>query len=107
MNAQAIQQRLEELGDTEKAAHAQRYFKTGPGQYGEGDVFIGIRVPVLRKLAKEYQALPLAETTQLLQSSIHEERLLALLILVLKYSKGDPSTQKTIYDLYLKRFVTT
>ena len=102
MNARTIQQRLEELGDTEKAAHAQRYFKTGPGQYGEGDVFLGIRVPVLRKLAKEYQALPLAETTQLLQSSIHEERLLALLILVLKYSKGNPSTQKTIYDLYLK-----
>ena len=102
MNAQTIQQLLIDLGDAEKAVHVQRYFKTGPGEYGEGDVFRGIRMPVLRKLAKEYQRLPLAETTQLLQSSIHEERLLALLILVGKYSKGNASTQKTIYDLYLK-----
>ncbi len=102
MTAQTIQQRLEELGDAEKAVHAQRYFKTGPGQYGEGDVFLGIRVPVLRKLARDYQRLLLAETTSLLQSPIHEARLLALLILVRQYAKGDASTQKTIYDLYLK-----
>ncbi len=101
MTAQAIQEYLEALGDPEKAAHAQGFFKTGPGQYGEGDVFRGIRVPVLRKLAKEYQALPLAETVQLLHSPIHEDRLLALLILVRVFSKGDASAQKTIYHLYL------
>lgn len=101
MTAQAIQQRLEALGDPEKAAHAQRFFKTGPGQYGEGDVFRGIRVPVLRKVAKEYQTLPLAEVVRLLHSPIHEARFLALVILVRQFARGDASTQKTIYDLYL------
>ena len=102
MTATSIHQHLDALGDPEKAAHAQRFFKTGPGQYGEGDIFVGIRVPVLRRLAKEYQALSLAETTALLHSPIHEARLLALLILVRKYAKGDAATRKTIYDLYLK-----
>ena len=102
MTVRAIQQHLEALGDPEKAAHAQRFFKTGPGQYGEGDVFRGIRVPVLRKLAKDYQHLPLAETVALLQSPFHEDRLLALLILVRAFSKGDDAVKKTIYDLYLK-----
>lgn len=102
MTAQTIQQHLIDLGDAERAAHAQRYFKTGPGEYAEGDVFRGIRMPVLRKLAKDYQRLPLAETTSLLHSPIHEARMLALLILVRQYAKGDASTQKTIYDLYLK-----
>lgn len=101
LTVQTIQQRLEALGDAEKAAHAQRFFKTGPGQYGEGDLFRGIRVPVLRKLAKEYRALPLAETIRLLQSSMHEDRLLALLILVYAFTKGDAATRRAIYDQYL------
>lgn len=102
MTVRAIQQHLEALGDPEKAAHAQRFFKTGPGQYGEGDIFRGIRVPVLRKLAKEYKTLPLDETLALLQSPFHEDRLVALFILVHAFSKGDDDTKKTIYDLYLK-----
>jgi 3-methyladenine DNA glycosylase AlkD len=79
----------------------QRFFKTAPGQYGEGDVFVGLRVPEIRKLAKEYRTLPLSEILKLLQSPIHEARLLALLILVSAYGQGDAFLQERIYDLYL------
>ena len=85
----------------------QRFFKTAPGEYGEGDVFVGLRVPEIRKLAKEYQTLPFSEMIQLLQSSIHEARLLALLILVRVYKQGDAALQEQIYNLYLQntRFI--
>jgi 3-methyladenine DNA glycosylase AlkD len=97
-----IQKRLKKLGDKRHAAVSQRFFKTGPGEYGEGDVFIGIRVPVLRKLAAEYSDLSFEETLSLLQSSIHEERLLALLLLVRAFSKANEVTRKSIYITYLE-----
>lgn len=97
-----IQRELDRLGDPQTASFAQRFFKTGPGEYGEGDRFRGIRVPVLRKLAKEYQNIALPEAEQLLRSSFHEDRLLALLILVRLYSKGDDTIRSNVYDLYLK-----
>ena len=95
------------LGNKEHAAVSQRFFKTGPGEYGEGDIFIGIKVPVLRKLAKEYLDLPLKDVRKILISKYHEERLLALLILVGQFSKGDEEKKKSIYELYLKntRFI--
>lgn len=102
MTAQDIQKRLKTLADKEHAAVSQRFFKTGPGEYGEGDVFIGIRVPVLRKLAGEYSDLPVEEIAILLRSHIHEERLLALLLLVGSFSKGGEAARKSIYELYLK-----
>ena len=102
MTAQKIRARLQKLCDKRRAAASQRYFKTGPGEYGEGDIFLGITVPELRKLVTEYQDLALAETIQLLQSAIHEERLLALLLLVRAYAKADARTKKHIYDLYLE-----
>ena len=102
MTAHAIKKRLKTLGSREIAATSQRFFKTGPGEYGEGDIFIGIRVPVLRKLIKEYYDLPFKEIEILLQSPIHEERLFALLLLVRIFFKGDEPTQKKIYELYLK-----
>jgi 3-methyladenine DNA glycosylase AlkD len=102
MNAKQIKERLWKLGDKRRAETSARYFKTGPGEYGAGDIFLGIGVPELRKLAKEYQNIPLPEAEKLLRSPIHEERLLALLIYVLLFSKGDTSTQKKIYTLYLK-----
>ena len=102
MNAQDIQKRLKKLGDKKHAAVSQRFFKTGPGEYGEGDVFIGIRVPALRKIAKEYSNLPLKEIVILLRSTIHEERLVALLLLVGLFSKGDDTARKAIYEIYLK-----
>ena len=97
-----IQRKLQELGSREKAKVLQRFFKTGPGEYGEGDVFVGVKVPELRKLAKEYQKITVKEVKQLLKSAIHEERLLALFILVRKYSKGNEAEKKRIYELYLK-----
>ncbi len=102
MLVQNIQRKIQELGNSEKAKVLQRFFKTGPGEYGEGDVFVGVKVPELRKLAKEYQEITVKEVKQLLRSAIHEERLLALFILVLKYSKGNETEKKRIYELYFK-----
>jgi 3-methyladenine DNA glycosylase AlkD len=102
MLVQNIQRKLQELGSREKATVLQRFFKTGPGEYGEGDVFVGVKVPELRKLAKEYHEITVKGVKQLLRSAIHEERLLALFILVRKYSKGNEAEKKRIYELYLK-----
>jgi len=102
MTAQEIYERLHALGEPQQAQVLQRYFKTGPGEYGEGDVFAGIRVPVLRKLAKEYEALSLSETIRLLQSPLHEARLLALIMSVRAYTRGDAAIQERIYREYLR-----
>ena len=101
MTVEDIQKRLKNLGNRKHAAVSQRFFKTGPGQYGEGDVFIGVRVPVLRKLAKEYADLGVEDIVILLHSRIHEERLLALLLLVGSFLKGDEAAKKSIYEIYL------
>jgi 3-methyladenine DNA glycosylase AlkD len=101
MSVREIRARLRKLGDKERAKNSRWFFKTGPGEYGKGDRFLGIKVPELRKLAKEYQAIPLTEVTDILQSPIHEERLLALLILVRAFSKGDERFKEKIYNLYL------
>jgi len=89
------------LGDTTIAQHHLRFFKCGPGQYGEGDAFLGIMVPALRKLSKEWTSIPVAEAFKLLQCRWHEARLLALMILVRKYERGDETTRHEIYLLYL------
>ena len=74
--------KLKSLDSPDAAASSARFFKTGLGEYGEGDTFIGVRVPMLRKLAKDYRDLQLSEIESLLQSPVHEERMLALLVLV-------------------------
>lgn len=102
LRALDICSRLKTLGNEEKARILQRFFKTAPGEYGEGDVFVGIQVPDIRKLAKEYQDIPFSELGQLLHSPIHEARLLALIILVRAYKLGDDSFKEQIYDLYLQ-----
>jgi 3-methyladenine DNA glycosylase AlkD len=89
--------KLKRLGDPEIAAHSQRFFKTGKGEYAEGDKFLGIRVPDLRKCVKEYRDIPL----ELLRSPFHEARLLALFILVAKYSSKDNTEKGYIYKSYL------
>jgi 3-methyladenine DNA glycosylase AlkD len=99
--ADEVRQRLAALADPEDAVFLQRFFKTGPGEYGEGDRFHGIRVPVLRRLAREYRHLPLPEVVELLRSAVHEERLLALLLLVHAYERGDAARHEEIYRLYL------
>jgi 3-methyladenine DNA glycosylase AlkD len=107
LRASEVCSRLQLLGDRERAQVLQRFFKTAPGEYGEGDVFVGLRVPEIRKLTKEYQALPFSEIIQLLQSSIHEARLLALFILIRAYTQGNASLQEQIFNLYLQntRFI--
>jgi 3-methyladenine DNA glycosylase AlkD len=102
LNAAAILKNLKEHGNKEKALALQRFFKTAPGQYGEGDVFAGIRVPEIRKLAKQYHMLPISEIAGLLRSPVHEARMLALLILVGAYAKGDSCLQNEIYNFYLR-----
>jgi 3-methyladenine DNA glycosylase AlkD len=92
---------LETLTDAERAKGSAWFFKTGPGDYGEGEQFRGIRVPVLRKLVKEYRALPHADVVTLLQSPWHEDRLLALLIWVEQYRRGNPQQRQMIFDDYL------
>ena len=96
MDARTIQSELKTLADKKNAEVAQRFFKTGPGEYGEGDIFIGIRVPVLRRLARKYQTIPIKEAEQILKSPIHEERLLALFILwvVRKPQEGPEETTR-------------
>jgi len=103
MTNQKIKKRLKQLADKGKAEVLQRFFKTGPGEYGEGDVFIGVKVPDLRKVAKDFQDIATEDVIVLLESAIHEERLLALLILVRKYVKGNETAKKRIYRLYLKK----
>jgi 3-methyladenine DNA glycosylase AlkD len=101
ITAKEISKRLQKMGNKEDARFLQGFFKTGVGQYGEGDIFLGIRVPAIRKLAKEYNDLPLKEILPLLKSPYHEVRLFALILFVNAFAKGDDSTQKKIYDLYL------
>lgn len=101
LTAAEAQRDLKTLANSDLAAHAQGFFKTGPGQYGAGDKFLGIRVPAVRNVAKQYRQLPHTEVVALLASPWHEARLLALLIWVLQFAKADETEQKAIYDLYL------
>jgi 3-methyladenine DNA glycosylase AlkD len=80
----------------------QRFFKAGPGEYGEGDIFIGVKVPKTRSVARAFLTAPLKEVTNLLKSPIHEERLLALIILVEQYAKGDEKIQGAIFTAYIR-----
>ena len=97
-----IEQRLRSLASREKAVVLQSFFKTGPGQYGEGDVFFGIPVPQLRKLARECTNTTLADSIKLLKSPVHEQRLLALLLLIQAFSRGDDCLRDQIFKLYLE-----
>jgi 3-methyladenine DNA glycosylase AlkD len=85
-----------------KAKLLSRFFKTGIGQYGEGDVFLGIMVPVSRKIAEKYKHISKKEIESLLKNKIHEVRLIALFILVSQYKKSDLKTKKEIANFYLK-----
>jgi 3-methyladenine DNA glycosylase AlkD len=101
MNAKEISKRLQKMGNKEDSLFLQGFFKTGAGQYGEGDIFLGIRVPVLRTLAKEYKALPIKEVLPLLRSPYHEVRLFALILFVNAFANSDEIIQKKIYSLYM------
>jgi 3-methyladenine DNA glycosylase AlkD len=88
--------------DPERAELLQRYFKTGPGEYGEGDMFLGLTVPISRSIARKYKDLPFRDIKSLLQSKYHEERLIALLILVHNFEGGYEDAKEKIYDFYLE-----
>lgn len=96
-----IQARLKTLADPRDARTLQWFFKTGPGEYGEGDVFLGIRVPKLRKLVREAWTAEEDVVRGLLESPVHEQRLLALLILVRQFEKGAARDRGRIYRFYL------
>jgi 3-methyladenine DNA glycosylase AlkD len=97
----ALRREFQELANPERAASSAWFFRTGPGEYGEGDQFLGLTVPMQRQLAKRYGALPLASVSSLLGSPCHEHRLTALLILVGQYRGGDEATKKAIFDFYV------
>jgi 3-methyladenine DNA glycosylase AlkD len=102
MSLELVKKELLRLADKDKAQQLQRFFKTGEGEYGEGDVFIGISVPEQRSVVKKFQGLAIADVQTLLHSNVHEFRLTALLILVAKYKKTKNEVdQKAIIDLYL------
>lgn len=102
MSATDVQRALQGYANDYHAVVLQGFFKTSEGQYGEGDVFIGVRVPQTRAVCKEYKDLPLSEIQKLLDSVVHEHRLAALIILALQFSNADPVERRAIYDLYLK-----
>ena len=92
---------LKKFADKQRAIHSQRYFKTGKGEYGENDKFIGVGGVIQRKIAQKFFDLDLSEVQKLLNSPIHEYRQTAVLILAYKYKKADDKFKKQIYNLYL------
>src|SRR6478672_7585007 len=96
----ALKRRLRKLAKRERATHSLRFFKTGPGQYGEGDRFLGLTVPEMRRLVREFRDLSLDAVEELLASPWHEERLVALMILVEQYRRT-PAARPAISRLCL------
>jgi 3-methyladenine DNA glycosylase AlkD len=98
----ALRQLLRAAASSEKARLLQRFFKTGPGEYGEGDVFLGVTVPITRRVSRQSDGLALSEVRILLRSRFHEERLLALLILVRRFERGDHALRQRLFTFYLQ-----
>lgn len=102
--AKQIKKELGDLGSPQKAKNSSWFFKTGPGQYGEGDIFLGLTVPEQRKISKKYQDLNLSQIQILLNDPYHECRLTALLILVLQFESGGNKIRERIFNFYLKNY---
>lgn len=102
MRAREIQRIMRTETNATKAAVLGRFFKTGPGEYGMGDKFLGLTVPQTRAVAKKFCALPFSEITTLLRSPYHEERLAALLMLVHNFEQAAPAERRAIFEFYLK-----
>jgi len=97
-----LQQELKRATNPKQAKLLQRFFKTGLGEYGHGDIFLGIMVPAQRKIVQKYIDLSFSEIQKLLNSKIHEHRFCALVILVSKYKKANEAEKKRIFDFYIK-----
>ncbi|MBS3153410.1 DNA alkylation repair protein [Candidatus Woesearchaeota archaeon] len=93
---------LKQIANPEKATILQKFFKTGKGEYGEGDIFLGVTVLEQRKIAKRYVDLDLKDIKELLSNKVHEYRLTGFLILIYKFEKADEKEKKGIVDFYLK-----
>ena len=102
MSLQELRKSVKSSANKEKGIFLQRFFKTAPGEYGEGDIFAGLTVPQSRKIVKANRNLSSKELQELIKSKIHEERLIALLILVEQYSKGNEKERDRIFKFYLK-----
>ena len=101
MTANEVVKQLEALADPIKAEHSKRFFKSGPGEYAEGDIFYGITVPKQRVIAKKYKKLDLTEVQKLIENPVHEVRLTAVLLLVYKIEKADQQLKDEVAEFYL------
>lgn len=101
MNLEQLLKDIKKFSDPKRAEAGARYFKTKEGEYGYGDIFAGLTVPQCRQLAVKYKALSLLDVEKLLISKIHEQRLIALFLLVYDFSKGDEKEKKGMYEFYL------
>lgn len=101
MTAEDVTAALAEFANADDAVFLQRFFKTGPGEYGEGDVFIGVRVPQTRSVCKRFKDLSLKEIDKLLASPVHEHRLAAVIIMSLQFAKSTEQEKHALYELYL------
>lgn len=104
MSLNKLKSELKSLADKDQQKISSKFFKTAPGQYGEGDIFLGIKVPILRQVAKQYANLSLTDCQKLLDSPVHGYRFIALVILIDKYNCADSVGQKKIFDLYLRNY---
>lgn len=103
MSATQVVKEIQALSNRGRAHDLQKFFQTAPGQYGEGDVFLGLTVPQVRTVAKEYKAISLNEIDLLIRSKFHEVRLCGLVILTLQYKAAkERKTRKKLFDLYMK-----
>jgi 3-methyladenine DNA glycosylase AlkD len=102
MSLTEIRKAISKQKNPAQAINLQRFFKTGKGEYGEGDIFYGIKVPEQRKIAKQFKGLSLPDLKKLIHSKVHEERLIAAFILVDQFKSGDEKKKKIIFDYYLK-----
>ena len=107
MNANKLMAALDAAGDATVATHSQRFFKTGPGQYGEGDIFIGVRVPQTRVICREFADMSLDQIERVLDSPIHEHRIAGVIIMSEQTKRArknnDQKTRRALYELYLRR----
>lgn len=97
-----VRRDVREAASARRAEVNRRFFKTGPGEYGEGDRFLGVTLPQLRAMARTHRDLPLRDATSLLRSPWHEERLLALLILLEQFARADERVRRAIHRVYLR-----
>lgn len=102
MSLTEVRKEIKKQANPNQALILQRFFKTGEGEYGEGDVFFGIKVPQQRTIAKQFKGLSLNDLKSLIHSKVHEERLISAFILVDQYKRGDEKKKKQIFDFYLK-----